>query len=269
MKRLGIISIGLLLVFCWGAEAQDGDQKIVVEITKEMNGEKRTFKGEYDSTEEMRADPNYQEFAGEEDHNFWFDSGDSDIVISLDHMKDMQQHVFRFFDDEDDTNSFFFHFDDDSSRVFDFNIADFDSEEFVEKMRDLGIEMGRSFRHLDFNDRSDRVRTMDGKRIRITDVDDEFGKRGRVDKKEALELEDLSIYPSSSGKLRIRFNTPEEGELSINVSDLEGKDVFSRYFGSFSGRYSETIDLSGQQEGNYLLEIIQGKKKVTRKIIIN
>ena len=271
MQQLKIISIGLLMA-CSITHAQESDQKIVVEITKEIDGEKKTFKGEYNTPEEMRADPNYREFAGdEEDYSFWFDTGDDDLVIHLDQMKDMHKNVFRFFDDEDDPNGFFFHLDDDSSRVFDFKIADFDAEEFREKMEDLGIEMSEHFRHFKLDDNYDRVSIVDVKKIRVTNVEDEFGKRGIVEKNERLELEDLSFNPnpSSGGKLRIRFNTREEGDLSIKVSNLEGTDVFNRYFESFSGRYAETVDLSGQKEGIYLLEIIQGKKKITRKIIIN
>ena len=271
MKKLKILPLGLLLAFSISALGQDSDQKIVVEITKEINGEKKTFKGEYDSTEEMQADPNYQEFAGDDDHNFWFDAGDDDIVIHLDQMKDLHKNIFRFHDDNDDANGFFFHLDDSSTNVFDFNMDNFDSEEFREKMEDLGIEISKSFRHFSFDDDHGGVNVFERKRIKITEVDDEFGKRGKVDKNGLLELEDLSFYPnpSSSGKLKIRFTTPEQGELSIKVSNLEGKDVFNRYFESFSGRYSETIDLSGQNEGIYLLEIVQGKRKVTRKVIIN
>lgn len=271
MKRLKIILLGLLVACSIIANAQDDDQKIVVEITKEVNGEQQTFKGEYNSAEEMRADPNYQEFAGAQDHNFWFDSGNDDIVIHLDQMKDMHKNIFRFFDDDEDANGFFFHLDDDSSRVFDFKMDDFDLEEMQEKMKDLGIEMSESFNHFNFSDADKRVRIIEMKKIRVTDVDDEFGKRGKVEKNDELELDDLSFYPnpSSDGKVKVRFNTPEESELAIKVSNLGGKEVLTRYFESFSGRYSETIDLSGQKEGIYLLEIIQGKKKITKKIIVN
>lgn len=271
MKRLKMILIGLTLAGCFGGWAQKDEQKIVVEITKEINGEKKTFKGEYNSPEEMQADPNYQEFAGEEDRNFWFDAGDNDVVIHLDQMTDLQHSVFRFFDDEDDAGGFFFHLDDDSSNLFDFKIADFDSDEFRQKMKDLGIEMSERFHRFNFEDDEDKGSVVDRKKIRVTDVEDEFGKRGMVEKNNVLALEDLSFYPnpSSNGTFKIRFNTPKEAELTITVSNLDGKDVFNRYFESFSGQYAETIDLSGQKAGIYLLEIIQGKKKVAKKVIIN
>lgn len=267
MKRLKIFTV--ISMVCYGmlAVAQDDDQKIVVEITKEIDGEKKTFKGEYDSPEEMRADPHYQEFAGEDDNTFWFDADDDDIVVHLGQIKDMQKNVFRFFDSEDGDNGFFFHFDDDESKVFDFDLSDFDSEEFAERMEELGVGISKSFEYSRSNN-SDK-NAFESKRIRVSDVEDEFGKRGKVSNKALLKLEDLSFSPSYNGKLKIRFETPVEDELSIKVSNLDDKDIFSRYFESYSGLYSETIDLSGQKEGIYLLEIILGDKKLTRKVIIN
>ncbi|MEM0938161.1 MAG: T9SS type A sorting domain-containing protein [Bacteroidota bacterium] len=252
--------------------AQEKDGKIVVEITKEINGEKKTFKGEYKSKEEMEADPNYQEFAGGDDQfHFWSDHENSDVFLHLDQLKDMKSHVFKFFDHEDEANSFFFHgFDADSaSGAFNFHFDSFDSEELREKMKNLGIEMEALVDKFSSDeDLQRKIITM--KRIKVTDVDDEFGKKGKVNKNSLLELDDLTFSPNPSvdGRIRIRFTAPIEGELEIRVTNLEGKQVFSRYFESFSGFYSESVDLSGQKEGIYLLEIAQEEKRITKKIVV-
>ncbi|MEM6735200.1 MAG: T9SS type A sorting domain-containing protein [Bacteroidota bacterium] len=252
--------------------AQEKDGKIVVEITKEINGEKKTFKGEYSSKEEMEADPNYQEFAGGDDQfHFWSNHENSDVFLYLDQMKDMKSHFFKFFDHEDEANSFFFHgFDADSaSGAFNFHFDSFDSEELREKMKNLGIEMEALADK--FSDDEDLQRkTITKKHIKIIDVDDEFGSKGKVNKNNLLELDDLTFHPNPSGdgRIRIRFTAPIEGELEIKVINLDRKQVFSRYFESFSGFYSESIDLSRQKEGIYLLEISQEEKRITKKIVI-
>lgn len=238
-------------------------QKIVVEITKEVNGEKKTFKGTYDSPEEMRADPNYQAFSGDEDDtNFWVDNTGRNVIINLDHVKDLSRRMMTRFDT--DSNDFFFKLDTLSSKI-----ADIDMEALKEKLESLEIDMGKSFRQFHFYD--DHKPKGWGKRIRVTEVGDEFGKRGIVDTKNKLALDDLSFAPNPSpnGRFKIRFDTPSEDKLSIKISDLNGQDVFSRYFERFSGHYSESIDLSGQKEDIYLLEIIQGSKKLVKKIIVN
>lgn len=258
------------------AQSED-DGKIVVEITKDINGEKKTFKGEYNSTEEMYADPDYQAFAGEDEGiNFWFDSdNDADIFLHLDQFKNRSGSGFNYFfrDDDDDNNTFFFkHFDGDSADgFFDIHLDGMDLEEYKERMKELGIEMETLFDKFNNNDFDKRVQIIAMKRVKITEVGEEFGKKGKVDKSNELALEDLSFYPNPApnGRFKVRFQLPEEGELSIKVSNLDGKEVFSRYFESFGGIYSETIDLSGQKEGIYLLEIGQGKKRLTKKIVIN
>ena len=274
-----MMALALLLAvsMAWAQSKEEG--KIKIEITKEINGEKKTFKGEYNSTEEMRADPQYQEFAGEEEgFNFWFDDdGDADVLLHLDQFKNHHGSAFKFFhrdgDDDEDNNTFFYkHFDGDSmDGFFDVYLDDMDMAEYKEKLKDLGIEFEMLFDRINDEDGANVQAFVISKRIKISDVDDEFGKKGKVEESNVLDLEDLVFFPnpSSNGRIKVRFKLPEEGELSIKVSNLDGKEVFSRYFERFGGTYSEMIDLSGQKDGIYLLEIGQGKKRLTKKIVIN
>ncbi|MEP0984497.1 T9SS type A sorting domain-containing protein [Ekhidna sp.] len=275
MKTKSLILM-LVMALSGSAMAQKNDDgKIIVEITKDINGEKKTFKGEYNSTEEMHADPNYRKFAGDqEDFNFWFGDNDGDdVFLHLDQMRDHNKSFFKFFgDDEDDENFFFRSIDGDSIEgFFNLQLDDMDIEEYKEHMKSLGVELDEMLNRFKHSNGKRHVRVIELKRIKISDVDDEFGKKGKVDNGNLLQLEDLSFYPnpSSNGRFKVRFNVMDEGELSIKVSSLEGKEVFSRYFERFGGQYSEMIDLSGQKEGIYLLEISQGRKRLTKKIVIN
>ena len=286
---LSLLVLGIMSTPIFSQSEDDG--KIKVEITKEINGEKKTFKGEYNSTEEMRADPSYQEFAGDDNgFNFWFDGdGDEDVFLHLDQFGDSNKSFFKFFQDEDDEenngiffkhfndddgNSFFFkHLDSDSLEGFlDLHLDNIDMEAYKEKLKNLGIELDvlmEKLNHGNVDGSSTRIISI--KRIKIGEVKDEFGKKGKVAESNKLELDELSFYPnpSSNGRFKVRFELPEEGELNIKVSNLEGKEVFKRYFERFGGTYSETIDLSDQKDGIYLLEISSGKKRLTRKIVIN
>jgi hypothetical protein len=277
-QKIKFLVLSLAVLMTGSVIAQSKEEgKIKIEITKEINGEMKTFKGEYNSTEEMQADPNYKEFAGADDgFDFWFDGADDqDIMIHLDQMRNHNQSFFKFFDgdEEDGDNTFFFkHFDGDSTeRFFDIHLDGMDMEEYREKMKELGIEMDEIFDRLNDDDADRQVKVIEIKRVKIEDVSDEFGKKGKVESSSKLDLDDLSFYPnpSSNGRFKIRFNVPSEDELKISVSNLQGKEVFNRYFESFSGTYAETIDLSRQKEGIYLLEISQGKKRLTKKIVIN
>jgi hypothetical protein len=275
------IQVSLLLSFIllagFNLTAQDEkESKITVEITKEINGEKKTFKGEYENAEQMKADPNYQEFAGEEDNfNFLFDGDESeDAFFRLDQLDNLSKSFgFGFhLDDDDEGNSIFKHFgfdDEEGSSGF-FHLDDMDLGEFKEHMKKLEIEMQGLMESLD-DDGKNHVFVFT-KTIKIVDVDgNEFGKKGEVSKSNKLELEDLSFFPnpSSDGRFKVRFRVPDEDEMNIKVYNIEGKEVFNRYFERFGGTYSESIDLSGQSEGIYLLEISQGNKRMTKKIVID
>lgn len=275
MKTKSLIMILLIALSVSVTAQRNEESKIKVEITKEIDGEKKTFKGEYNSTEEMYADPNYKEFAGDsEGFNFWFGDNDGDdVFLHLDQLRDQNKSFFKFFGDEEEDGNFFFRsFDGDSIEgFFNLHLDDMDMEEYREHMKSLGIEVEEMLDRFKHKDGDRHVRVIEIKRVKITDVEDEFGKKGKVDDSNLLELADLTFYPnpSSNGRFKVRFNAPEEGDLNIKVSNLEGKEVFSRSFERFGGLYSEMIDLSGQKEGIYLLEISQGRKRLTKKIVIN
>ncbi len=259
------------------ATAQDEKEgKITVQITKEIDGEKRTFKGEYENMEQMKADPNYQEFAGEDEgFSFWFDgdANDEDVFLRLDQF-DQFGKSFKFgFGGSPGSSGFnmFKHFGTDSadqSAIFHFDGDDWEGhQETIEKLQDQMRELLERVG----DDGNTKVFMFGSKRIKVTEVEgDEFGKQGKVAESNLLELEDLSFYPnpSSDGRFKVRFRVPEEDELNIKVFNLEGKEVFNRYFERFGGLYSESLDLSGQKEGIYLLEISQGKDRLTKKIVI-
>ena len=137
-------------------------------------------------------------------------------------------------------------------------------------MRDLGIEIDALVDEFSSNKGDTKFKIITFKSIKVSDVGDEFGKKGKVAKNDLLELNDLTFFPnpSKNGKVKVRFSTPSENELSLKVLTMEGKEVFTRYFERFSGTYAETIDLSGQKEGLYLLEIAQGKKRITKKLVV-
>ena len=274
MKRYrALIAVLFAFSFIVKASAQENESgKIVVEITKEINGEKRTFKGEYENAEQMRADPNYQEFAGSDNNmGIWFEGEDVDAFpFDLNNLKNLQG---SFFDLDLDNFSGFGFFDHDEDSNFSqhqfFKLDDIDLDQYKEEMKKLGIEMESLVEKLE--EGVDSKMIVISKRVKVSDVDGEFGEKGNVKKSNLLELDDLTFFPnpSSNGRFKVRFKVPEENELAIKVYDLEGKEIFNRYFERFGGMYSETLDLSGQKDGIYLLEISQGKKRVTKKIIIN
>ena len=271
MKNLVLTLFGIAMLT--GSVLAQDDNKIRVEITKEIDGEMRTFKGEYNNEEEMRADPEYQKFAGDDD-SFQIFFGDEELADLM--------GSFSFNFDDDAFNGFqfggpnghSFHFDGDAM-AFDFRM---DSEELrkeiaeeMEKVqellkdidKDLQEEVMKSLEKMEELRHGNRFRDLNT--LSIDEVDDEFGKRGKVSKGDELDLEDLS-FVNVHGNLKVRFRVPQEDELTIAISTKDDKNIYNRYFESFGGQFSDNIDFSDYSDGEYLLEIVLGDKKLTRKI---
>lgn len=263
------------------AQGLEETGKITIEITKDVNGEKKTFKGEYENEAQMRADPNYQEFIDKEGDLSIDFNGFGDTDFSLDIQKMLNQSGFNFSFDPNGPNSFSFGLD---TTMIDLNSMsgfsshmkmleehlqglDFDEETFMNSF--FGDSTSSLPKHQQ-NAFPSQYENEDRKRLEITTIEsDEFGKKGRVKESEVLILEKLDYLPNPSwGQFKLRFKVPQQGELSVKVTDINGKGVFSRYFNQFGGFYSESIDLSDQNAGVYLLEIKLDKKRLIRKIVI-
>lgn len=84
-----------------------------------------------------------------------------------------------------------------------------------------------------------------------------------------LDIEKLVFSPNpSDGKFKLKFNTTEKGKTSIQIYDINGKEVYQENIKNLKGAYEKEIDISSEGQGIYFLKIQQGEKFITRKIIL-
>ena len=277
MKKLFTVIIGAVVAIVCFAEytqAQESEGQIKIKISKDVNGERSTFEGTYESKEQMEKDQAYKDFAGDDDNSFFFQFGDEHGgQIDLDQFKSGGNFFHLFSGEDDDSNQLHVirpgqsdlhdkmksYLEELDARMEDIREGVFD-EDFRGELDDLLDEINNNSFSFGIT-----------KTIKVTAVsEDDFGKKGMVKSSELLELDDLSFYPNpSKGKLNLKFRTPSEGELRVNVYDLEGRQVYGNHYGSFGGYYQDHIDLTNQQEGIYLLEIKLDGKRLTKKILLN
>ena len=293
-------TLAALLVMLMTSLVMAQDNEVKIEISRDVDGEKKTFRKTYESEEEMKNDHELKEFMGDDtDVQFWFGNNNANIhTFNFDDLDEqMQNFSFSFGDDDENGHSFMFFSDDDSTFSKQFNLrmeemSKYIDEDMIKTLKDmqqnmiidlhkngnfayafgdsiddtmvirLGDDAGKSHRS---------VHVVVSKSINITEDTDAFGKKGKVAASDKLELENLSYYPNpaTNGRFKLRFDVPEENEVSIKIYNLDGREIFNRYFDAFDGTYAETIDLSGQSEGIYLLEIQMEGKRLTRKIAID
>ncbi|WP_405369804.1 S8 family serine peptidase [Nonlabens sp. Asnod2-A12] len=88
---------------------------------------------------------------------------------------------------------------------------------------------------------------------------------------ESIEELDFAVYPNpSNGVFTVSTaNATNSGDAVINISDLNGRRVFTRDVKNLSGNLNETIDVQNLTNGLYLLQVQQGASSTVEKIIIN
>jgi len=86
-----------------------------------------------------------------------------------------------------------------------------------------------------------------------------------------FELGSLSVWPNPASELiNIKMNTISSFEdIFVNLYDIQGRTIKNVVYKVDSNTLVKTMDLNNVQNGIYLLEIKQGNKKSTKKIVIN
>lgn len=77
------------------------------------------------------------------------------------------------------------------------------------------------------------------------------------------------VYPNpSNGNVHIKYFSNNSSGL-INIENIGGQIIYSKFFDSSSGTLDENIDLKAQAKGVYFLHIVTDKKITNKKIILN
>ena len=81
----------------------------------------------------------------------------------------------------------------------------------------------------------------------------------------------LISYPNKpfNGKLNVRFKAPEKGNITISVTDVNGKEITSEQLKDFSGLYLGQIDLKKSGSGVYFVRVTQSNDGVVRRVQVD
>jgi hypothetical protein len=79
----------------------------------------------------------------------------------------------------------------------------------------------------------------------------------------------LTVYPNpTDGRFTVRFFASKGQKTQLRVVDLAGRKLNERQITGEGSLHEETISLSGETSGVYLIQIQQGAKMVTEKLIL-
>jgi len=84
-----------------------------------------------------------------------------------------------------------------------------------------------------------------------------------------LRVNDLGLFPNpDQGAFRLQFELPEQGATSIRIYNAAGRSIYDYDLGPYSGPFSDEVDISQNGPGAYFLEIKQGTKRLTKKVVL-
>jgi len=81
----------------------------------------------------------------------------------------------------------------------------------------------------------------------------------------------LISFPNKpfNGKLNVRFNAPEKGNVTISVTDVNGKEIASEQIKDFSGKYLGQIDVKKSGAGVYFVRVTQSNDGAVRRVQVD
>ncbi len=193
-------------------------------------------------------------------HSFFFDNGEHEYYNEFDSEKleNMLEELEIELENLDGQN---FHFEWDGEDMEEW------SKEFSEKMQAWGEAFGNSFEF----DNNNSTRTVV---IIVEDISKEEADavNAQADPKLStvndLDLGELRFYPNpGDGQFDLSFTSNQSGDLNLMIFDSYGKKVYYEMLGDFEGRYENEIDISRRTAGSYFLQIEQGGKTYSKKIV--
>ncbi|MCB0676450.1 MAG: PDZ domain-containing protein, partial [Saprospiraceae bacterium] len=81
-----------------------------------------------------------------------------------------------------------------------------------------------------------------------------------------LKLNAIRIASNQlEGSFRLEFELPQAGETSVRIYSGSGRLIYDYDLGSFSGRFSDDVNLAQNGPGKYFLLVRQGNQRLARK----
>ena len=85
---------------------------------------------------------------------------------------------------------------------------------------------------------------------------------------DSFAFQNLSVYPNpNDGTFNVQFNSSTNDKIAIGVYDMRGREIFNKSYNN-NGLFNETLQLNDVQSGVYLVNILDGDRKITKKIVV-
>lgn len=84
-----------------------------------------------------------------------------------------------------------------------------------------------------------------------------------------LKVDDISFYPNpNTGRFNLSFTLAQKGSATVRILDSTGKEIFQDQVQEGAEQYTQEIDISSHGRGLYFLQVAQGNRYHTKKILV-
>lgn len=85
-----------------------------------------------------------------------------------------------------------------------------------------------------------------------------------------IALKEITIFPNpSDGVFTVQYNSNGIFTASVKIINMKGQVVVSMPAATYQKRLEKHINISGQPKGMYMIEISNGNKRITKKVLIH
>lgn len=84
-------------------------------------------------------------------------------------------------------------------------------------------------------------------------------------------IQGLKATPNKpfNGKISVKFNAPEKGNVTISILDVNGKELANEQIKDFQGDYLGQVDIKKAATGIYFIRVSQGTDGAVRRIKVD
>lgn len=92
-----------------------------------------------------------------------------------------------------------------------------------------------------------------------------------IEDQKSATIKDLHIQPNApfNGKLNVHFNAPQKGNVTISITDINGKELANEQIKDFQGDYLGQVDIKKNTKGVYFIRVTQGEDGAVRRIKVD
>ncbi len=86
---------------------------------------------------------------------------------------------------------------------------------------------------------------------------------------EEFGFENFMVFPNpNNGRFSIQLNGALDRNINVNVFDIRGRHIYTNKYPNDVGDFSQEIQLNNTQSGMYILDVNDGLRRSTKKIVV-